>query len=484
MTTVFTAGGMIFRPEPIPNPIFSINRKRLVNDSMMGVRFVVDGSTSEGFSAEHLTFTYITIGRTEYFDMITWLDNMAGRRTAFSLPTWRHDFKLALDIGPSDASITIEKMGYNSIYEILLHRRLITIIAADQTMIHDRIIGSADLGATERLDFTAALGVTAIASETMVCLRPWVRLDKDNIEYSFIPESQIGTFNLSFIEVHPFESLALEPVYTIPTPTAALLDLLGDNDSVLPAITPSCLCPAIINTVIDLDIFSDAVETRLSNHVTDTRGDSWLVPTTEDNTWASGISSYTLNTAGVDKLRALDIGSGSDMCPRIDQIYGDDCLTVYADLSWSHTQQRRVILAMCLDELDRDSMTSDGIACVIKTVGNSTQVECKLERWDGNVSSIANNDLGNPDHITFPVRTHQAVDIFTPARYGIDIRGLVLTLWTADAPTGANRVDIGTLTFDNAFIVANRDGAHRKVGARPDASFSVTAFIQNFTVVQ
>lgn len=476
MTSVFTVDGMIFRPEPVPDPIFNVDRKTLINDSLMGSKFVVDGSTSESFSAERLTFIYTTIGRTEYFDMITWLDSMAGRRSAFLLPTWRHDFKLALDIAPSDASITIEKMGYNAIYELLLHRRLITIIAANQTMTHDRITGSADLGATERLDFAAALGITAVASETMVCLRPRVRLDKDNIEYNFISESQIGIFNLSFIEVHPFESLPLEPVYTKAGMLPALLDLLGDNDSVLPAVTPSCLCSPVINTIIDLDTFTDPDDTLLSAHVTDTLGDNWLVPTVQDNTVASGNPYYAING---NRYRTFNIGASAAMCPRIDRIHKDDCITIYADLSWSGHQNVGISLALCLDELGKDAMTSDGVALHVLTV-NSTTVRPFLERWNGQVRSIANNAMSDPDQIQFSDITQT---ITSPMRYGIDLRGLVLSWWTADAVSGNNRVDRGSIIFDSAFLAANRDGVHRKVGAQPRATQFQTGYVDNFTVV-
>lgn len=136
-------------------------------------------------------FAWLCGNHQDSADLFAWLNTRKGRYGAFWYPTWSRDFELAQDIGNTDDSIVVNRIGYSDLYMIdgvpIASRRDIMLQTTAGTLFFKRILSAGDNGdGTETLSLDSTFGVVIPANtvQRVSFLIP-SRLAADAVEISW-----------------------------------------------------------------------------------------------------------------------------------------------------------------------------------------------------------------------------------------------------------------------------------------------------------
>lgn len=121
-----------------------------------------------GRSFREAQVTWLVSGRQENADLRSLLYALRGRMQTLWLPTFNADLLLTAPIGATAVSMTVEWCGYTLYGRAQSNWRDIRIELWSGTILYRRVISSAEAGANEVLQLSAALGVAITPSQVRV----------------------------------------------------------------------------------------------------------------------------------------------------------------------------------------------------------------------------------------------------------------------------------------------------------------------------
>mgnify|MGYP001426144312 CR=1 FL=1 len=135
-------------------------------------------------------YSWTSTSRADIQALRTWLEARKGKVVPFWISSWRRDLQLALPVGASDASITIENHGYTRyLYGETNARRHVALFPFSGGIAYRRITDTRENGDTEVLTLDSATGlvlpVTALVSHLLFC-----RLDADSVTIRYLTDDK------------------------------------------------------------------------------------------------------------------------------------------------------------------------------------------------------------------------------------------------------------------------------------------------------
>jgi hypothetical protein len=233
------------------------------------------------------------------------------------------------------------------------------------------------------------------------------------------------------------------------------------------------------------DSFTEAADAKLSAHTppTSPSGAGWLVNAAQDVIGAGGI--YVDGT--LDVLRADDAQASNVPPVRINwsDSYlagGGTELEMFADISFSSNQSNRAELRAYCKAGSGD--TESGLRLIVRDV-SATQVTIELDASDSSGDTegtfYPTDDAAGGLITVAANRTHGGGTLTNQVRYGFRVVGDTITVYTADAVTGANEVTLYTGTLRSAWKTQYRTSSYTYHGAKVTATVFHTARLDNFT---
>jgi len=285
-------------------------------------------------------------------------------------------------------------------------------------------------------------------------------------EVSLIFERDDGTVTLEVLDVWELSDLTVD-------------GQVQSNDLTPPVFNPTSL------SLRALDTFTEAANAKVSAHTPDTSpgGVGWLINAAQDLIGSGGI--YI--DGPLDRLRANNAASAGIPQIRINaaDTYlagGGTDLEVFADFSWSANQNNNnELMVHCL------AATADleaGLRLRVADI-SSTNVSIAVDAATATGATETTNfptaDAVGGIITVSASRAHATGDITVPARYGMRVAGDILTVFAADAVTGANEVTLYTGTLVALWKTAYRTALYTYYGCKPSATVFQTAYLDNFS---
>ena len=154
-------------------------------DSLTGPVVIDDQAAGPILLQSH---RWLMDGRASIAAFRSWLYARRGRLSAFWLPTFAQDFRLAADVGSSALTVDVEHCDYTGRIGQAINRRDVRIELHSGAVFYRRITGSAEVSAdVERLTIDASLGalVQPVGVRSISYMVP-VRLDADAVEIAYM----------------------------------------------------------------------------------------------------------------------------------------------------------------------------------------------------------------------------------------------------------------------------------------------------------
>lgn len=140
----------------------------------------------EAAPAVEFAFDFLLETRAQLRALETWYDSVEGAATAFWIPSYQRDLRLAVDTAAASDTVVIQRAGYVSHLFPFEARRHLGFVGYDGSVIHRRVTAAVDDGAgagTETLTLDAVLtnGWLAGYGSGIVSVLRLVRLAEDPI---------------------------------------------------------------------------------------------------------------------------------------------------------------------------------------------------------------------------------------------------------------------------------------------------------------
>lgn len=164
------------------------------NDPGLGL---VDRWTRDTAPQLDRSYLWTCTTRSEIAQLKAWLDARCGQAIPFWIPTGRRDLLLAAPIGADATTFVVLNTGYTQFAFPHKARRHVAFLTADPLL--RAITSASDLGATEQLGLSSALGVlvpaSALVSNLVLC-----RLATDAPTITYHSDSK-AECTLAYVEI-------------------------------------------------------------------------------------------------------------------------------------------------------------------------------------------------------------------------------------------------------------------------------------------
>lgn len=175
---------VLVNPNRVSAPVDELRRSLWQVGGEVGPTYL---ETPDAAPSVEFAFDFLLESRSQIRALETWYDSVEGAATAFWMPSYQRDLRLAVDTAAASATVVIQRAGYVTHLFPFEARRHLAFIAYSGTVIHRRVTAAVDDGAgagTETLTLDAALtnGWLAGYGSGILSVLRLVRLAEDPLQ--------------------------------------------------------------------------------------------------------------------------------------------------------------------------------------------------------------------------------------------------------------------------------------------------------------